>query len=445
MTHTAESMLYDMIGIGFGPSNLALAIALEEQSSQYKTLNTLFLDKQVNYQWHGNTLVGQSDLQISFLKDLVSLRNPKSPYSFVNYLHKHRRLVDFINLGTLYPCRMEFNDYLRWTASHFKSVCHYGEEVTAIEPVFRHGVVDTLRVVSQGVEGNEQYRETQSVVISAGGTPSIPSVFQLLKGDRRVFHHAEYIARINQLGISPSTSMRIAIVGGGQSAAEAFIDLNDCYPSVSVDWIIRGSSIKPADDTPFVNEIFAPEFTDLIYNQDEAERVRYIKEYHNTNYAVVDVDLIERIYAIFYRQKVEGNMRHRYCRLRNIEGAEANREGIWLNLLDKSNGEFSRERYDAVILATGYERKQHRHLLAQLDRYLGDYSVGRDYRIQTDPRCKPAIYMQGFCESTHGLSDTLLSVLPYRSEEIAVSLHNYLRQCRIPSNVSHVALEEARI
>ncbi|WP_413466914.1 SidA/IucD/PvdA family monooxygenase, partial [Pseudomonas aeruginosa] len=25
-------------------------------------------------------------------------------YSFVNYLHKHGRLVDFINLGTFYPC-----------------------------------------------------------------------------------------------------------------------------------------------------------------------------------------------------------------------------------------------------------------------------------------------------------------------------------------------------
>ncbi|WP_253261621.1 SidA/IucD/PvdA family monooxygenase, partial [Pseudomonas aeruginosa] len=90
-------------------------------------LQVLFLDKQADYRWHGNTLVSQSELQISFLKDLVSLRNPTSPYSFVNYLHKHGRLVDFINLGTFYPCRMEFNDYLRWVAGHFAEQSRYGE------------------------------------------------------------------------------------------------------------------------------------------------------------------------------------------------------------------------------------------------------------------------------------------------------------------------------
>jgi lysine/ornithine N-monooxygenase len=51
--------------------------------------------------------------------------------------------------------------------------------------------------------------------------------------------------------------MRIAVIGSGQSAAEAFIDLNDSYPSVKVDMILRGSALKPADDSPFVNEIFS--------------------------------------------------------------------------------------------------------------------------------------------------------------------------------------------
>ena len=111
---------YDVLGIGFGPSNLALAIALQEQAQREGLdYHALFLDKQGDYRWHGNTLVAQSELQISFLKDLVSLRNPTSPYSFVNYLHRQGRLADFINLGTFYPCRMEFNDYLRWVARQF--------------------------------------------------------------------------------------------------------------------------------------------------------------------------------------------------------------------------------------------------------------------------------------------------------------------------------------
>ena len=103
----ASPAVHDLIGIGFGPSNLALAIALQEREKAQGKLDVLFLDKQADYRWHGNTLVSQSELQISFLKDLVTLRNPTSPYSFVNYLKAHDRLVDFINLGTFYPCRLE--------------------------------------------------------------------------------------------------------------------------------------------------------------------------------------------------------------------------------------------------------------------------------------------------------------------------------------------------
>jgi L-ornithine N5-oxygenase len=88
-----------------------------------------------------------------------------------------------------------------------------------------------------------------------------------------------------------------------------------------------------------------------------------------------------------------------------------------------ANGESSLQRYDAVVLATGYERQLHRHLLAPLNDYLGDFEVARDYRIKTDARCQASVYMQGFCESSHGLSDTLLSVLPIRADEIAASLY----------------------
>ena len=109
----SASTLHDLIGVGFGPSNLALAIALQELSQSHgKAIDALFMDKQEHYRWHGDTLSSQSELQISFLKDLVSLRNPTSPYSFVNYLKQQGRLVDFVNLGTFYPCRLEYNDYL---------------------------------------------------------------------------------------------------------------------------------------------------------------------------------------------------------------------------------------------------------------------------------------------------------------------------------------------
>ncbi|WP_263264181.1 lysine N(6)-hydroxylase/L-ornithine N(5)-oxygenase family protein [Pseudomonas sp. RIT-PI-S] len=417
---------YDVVGIGFGPSNLALAIALQEQgAARGHHYRALFLDKQQDYRWHGNTLVNQSELQISFLKDLVTLRNPTSPYSFVNYLREEGRLVDFINLGTFYPCRMEFNDYLRWVAERFASQAAYGHTVTAVEPVAGANGIDTLRVHSVDAQGREQQQLTRSVVLSTGGTPRIPQQFAHLRGDARVFHHAQYLERMAQQPCTRHEPMRIAVVGGGQSAAEAFIDLNDSYPSVQVDMILRAAVLKPADDSPFVNDIFSPAYTDLVFNEPDSEREQLIAEFQNTNYSVVDLGLIERIYGIFYRQKVARQARHGFLCRRHIERGEASAEGIELTLRDTATGDIHRQRYDLVILATGYERTSHRQLLAPLLESLGDLSVGRDYRVQAAPQLKAAVYLQGFSQASHGLSDTLLSVLPARAEEIATSLFEY--------------------
>lgn len=43
-------------------------------------------------------------------------------------------------------------------------------------------------------------------------------------------------------------------------------------------------------------------------------------------------------------------------------------------------------------------------------------------RLPTVPGCTAGLYLQGCCEATHGLSDTLLSILPIRAQEIAMAL-----------------------
>ncbi|MDN7139721.1 lysine N(6)-hydroxylase/L-ornithine N(5)-oxygenase family protein [Pseudomonas sp. JQ170] len=415
---------FDVIGVGFGPSNLALAIALEEQAETAgRRANSLFLDRQTDYHWHGDTLVSQSELQISFLKDLVTLRNPTSRYSFVNYLQQHGRLIDFINLGTFYPCRMEYSDYLRWVAGHFSEQCAYGNRVERVEPVIGlDKTIELLDVVSVDSQGREHRRRTRSVVVGTGGTPRIPAVFKGLRDDGRVFHHSQYLSRITQQRCARGEPMRIAVVGGGQSAAEAFIDLNDSYPNVRVDLILRSEVLKPADDSPFVNQIFAPENTHLFFDQPESERERLISEFHNTNYSVVDLNLIEQIYGILYRQKVSKRERHAFRCRTQVQSASAGEHGIRLHLREVATGHEEAQHYDAVILATGYERKSHKALLAPLAEYLGDFDVERSYRVRATPNLKAGVFVQGFSEANHGLSDTLLSVLPARAWEISEAL-----------------------
>lgn len=423
----STSKIHDLIGVGFGPSNIALAIALEELAQHSgRDLDALFIDKQLHYRWHGDTLSSQSELQISFLKDLVSLRNPTSPYSFINYLKQQDRLIDFINLGTFYPCRLEFNDYLGWVAEHFADKVLYGEEVVRVEPELDNGHIDHLKLVSSTAQGQEQIRRARSVVVSTGSCPKIPELFAPFKDDARVFHHSQYLTALKNLPCSAGQPMRIAIIGSGQSAAEAFIDLNDSYPSVKVDMISRSSALKPADDTPFVNEIFAPKYTDIVFQQTAHDREQLIKEYHNTNYAVVDPELIERIYRVIYRQKVARQFRHAVLCRQQVEAALATEQGIELTLQDLATQQRRTHRYDGVILATGYERFSHQRLLAPLQAYLPGLEVDRNYRALATAQLRAPVFLQGFCEATHGLSDTLLSVLPMRSEEIGRALYRAL-------------------
>ncbi|MRB43410.1 SidA/IucD/PvdA family monooxygenase, partial [Bacillus thuringiensis] len=85
-------------------SNLALATAIEEDNN---SMERLFLEEKTHYQWHPGMLLDNTNIQISFLKDLVTLKNPKSKFSFLNYLHENERLSDFINLSEFYPSRLE--------------------------------------------------------------------------------------------------------------------------------------------------------------------------------------------------------------------------------------------------------------------------------------------------------------------------------------------------
>ena len=90
-----DRTIYDAIGVGFGPSNLALAIALDEATRRRgRSFTTRFIEKQARFAWHGGMLLPGSDMQISFLKDLVLLRDPTSRFTFLNYLHARGRLED---------------------------------------------------------------------------------------------------------------------------------------------------------------------------------------------------------------------------------------------------------------------------------------------------------------------------------------------------------------
>ncbi|SAL39688.1 lysine N(6)-hydroxylase/L-ornithine N(5)-oxygenase family protein [Caballeronia telluris] len=421
--------VFDLIGIGFGPSNLSLAVRLAEEAGT-ANLAHCFVERQAEFGWHRGMLLDDCRMQISFLKDLVTQRDPTSRFTFINYLFERGRLNEFVNLKNFYPTRVEFHDYLNWVADAFEECVHYSQTVTAIEPILEAGAsgeIAALRVLSQDGEGREWQRVTRALSVGIGGAARVPEAFAAL-GPHNVIHSSGYLNSIERVvGKPDGGTKRVAVIGAGQSAVEVFSDLARRFTHVDASLVIRSGALKPADDTPFVNEIFSPAYTDVVYSQSEDARRALIERFRDTNYAVVDRPLIEQIYEMLYLQTVTDDARHRLLANTAIEGAVRTANGqIELTMHDRLTGHARAERFDALVLATGYRRDTHLALLEGLAPHLGDAlatpSVGRDYRLATPAHFKPRIYLQGCCEDSHGLSDTLLSVLAMRSDEIVASL-----------------------
>ena len=72
--------LLDLLCIGFGPASLAIAIALHDtyQSFSSPEPNILFMEKQYQFAWHAGMQLPGAKMQISFLKDLATPRDPRS-------------------------------------------------------------------------------------------------------------------------------------------------------------------------------------------------------------------------------------------------------------------------------------------------------------------------------------------------------------------------------
>ncbi|MCV2401577.1 lysine N(6)-hydroxylase/L-ornithine N(5)-oxygenase family protein [Marinomonas sp. C2222] len=411
---------YDVLAIGFGPANLSVAIALEEQS-QSKKLSYCFLEQKPNFVWHGGMLLNGTRMQISYLKDLVTLRNPTSQYSFINYLHSHNRLNAFINLGHQNPSRVEFNDYLSWVAEQFSPNVHYGQRVVSIEPIEDDGDVSKVKVISSNIHGDKTVRIAKNLIVGMGGMPKLPKAFKNLNHDK-VIHSSKYKIWQETDKELPSNP-KIAVVGAGQSAAEIFVDLADKYSEEGeIHMINRRFALHPADDSPFVNEIFDPEFTDHVYSSEQQERDSILERFSATNYSVVDTEELNAIYERLYLQRVTGKGKHQYLRCHDIQEVGVKNNQVAVRLKDQLSNEQNWHNYDAVVLATGYRYDEFNHLLNNLEPFMTKGKVERNYRMPMKENCSVNVFLQGCCESSHGISDTLLSVLALRSQEIVGAL-----------------------
>ncbi|MCG0283822.1 lysine N(6)-hydroxylase/L-ornithine N(5)-oxygenase family protein [Streptomyces sp. PSAA01] len=416
----------DVLGVGFGPSNLALAIALTEAEGPGPHAH--FYERQPRFAWHGGMLLKDATMQVHFLKDLVTLRNPVSPFSFLAYLHAHGRLVDFINQKALFPSRVEFHDYLDWTARACSEYVTYGTEVVRIEPEWVASKIEGFRVHLVRTDPSGTRREVRSarnVVLAPGLRPHLPAE---AIDSQRVWHSSELLRRLHDLPRDEPS--RITVVGAGQSGAEVTAYLHAGFPQAEVRSVFSQYGYAPADDSPFANRIFDPAAVDEFYGASQPVRDMLVERHANTNYSVVDQELIEQLYRAWYQEKVTGDQRLLISNVSRVVDVQECPEHLKLTIESLLTHERHEVASDYLVYATGYrpaavDELVHPSILkfCLRDTY-GQLQVNRDYSVCTEDAVSGRIYLQGATESTHGLSSTLLSNTAVRVGEIADALRS---------------------
>lgn len=417
-----KSKLVDILGIGFGPSNLSLAIAIEE-SNQKKSgkekLTAQFLEAKSEFSWHKGMLLPNATMQISFLKDLVSLRTPTSPYSFVSYLHEKQRLVDFVNLKTFFPSRKEYHDYLVWAAKRISIPVSYGVAARHID--WQSGCF-TVKTFLTGDEDAAGMIFARNIVIGMGYQPVLP---EGVLPSARVFHNHNLLSSIAALPSRPSR--RFLVVGAGQSAAEVIAYLHETYSDAEIHASLRRFGYSMADDTPYVNRIFNPASVDEFYTA-PAELKKQLLAYHwPANYSAVDSDLINELYRREYSELIDKSRRLYIHKTTSVSQIEEDADGVNIVISDIGGRHSQKIRVDALIFATGFRPFDMRDMLgpsinADIAFDENQPIVNRDYSLPL-PDISGKIHLNGSVEHSHGLTSTLLSNVAMRAADILDAIY----------------------
>ncbi|MBS4729808.1 SidA/IucD/PvdA family monooxygenase [Mycobacterium sp. SM1] len=412
----------DFIGIGFGPSNLALAVAADEI---VPSCRGLFLERSPSFQWHPGMMLDGAKMQISFLKDLATLRNPASQYTFLQYTKAKGRLEQFVNLNEFRPSRLEYHDYLQWVAAFFADRVRYGTVVTAVAPV-RESASTTapmtlFKVYAREVTtGAESCFLTRNVVYSGGGVPRLSGQHAATSA---VLHSSEFWPHFANRFNESQKAYRFAVVGNGQSAAEIVEYLLNHYPLATLHLFIPDHTLRAADSSPFINEHFFSASAAEFYDYSLAKRSAVREELRPTNYGVVDPDLLQKLYETAYLDQVKGCRRlHLHCESRLTQVREVDNRVV-ARFADRFSGESSEFHFDGAVLATGYDRRLDAEIFREVLPYIlrdesGAISLSRSCRVNTAPAVTAGLFVQGYGEASFGIGDTLLSLLPFRAQAI---------------------------
>jgi lysine N6-hydroxylase len=422
----AEQQAFDLVGIGIGPFNLSLAALAHGISDQ----RTVFYEQRAGFHWHPGMLIEGATLQVPFLADLVTLADPASPWSFLNYLKAHDRLFPFYFAERFHIERAEYDAYCRWVSEGLSGL-HFGHRVDAVRwhPERRLFEVDFTRLdAEESVPPGRSY--ARNLVLGIGTEPYVPEPLRSLAASTGaggpVIHSCDYLDHRERL----LAAGHVTVVGSGQSGAEVFLDLLRRRPAgrEGLHWLTRSAAFAPMEYSKLGLEHFTPDYSRYFHGLPERVRDGLVPRQWQLHKAV-DHDTLAAIHDELYHRTVGGGWPDAVI-TPGVAVRTAGRVGatrLELHLEQVEQDVRTRLVTDAVVLATGYRERPLDGVLASLDPWLrrdasGRVSVDDRYRLVMDRSVSGAVYVQNAERHTHGVGAPDLGLAAHRSAVILNSL-----------------------
>ncbi|KAK5442715.1 hypothetical protein LTS15_010922 [Exophiala xenobiotica] len=429
----SASQPLDLVCIGFGITALSVAIALHERQSLD---NTLFLESQPQSSWKPCPDIPAPRLRTSFLNDLITSENPRSKFTFTNYLHATNRLVVYANSSHLCPSRELFSGYLKWCADRLQLRKGFQKQVSNITPVTNGaGRVSCWKVtVSDTVTGKQEVLLTKQVICSMEPQPKISAILSQADMDVSIAHSTDSLDYVPATLKRTAGEARIAIIGDGQSAAEVFEYVQSIRGTHQAVWFTKDAVLRGSDSTPFVMDVVRRP-TNEAGRTLPAELRRKAMDCADplaSGHAIED-SMLRDLYDSQYRQSVKEadpsrwqyqiKFSHQLAVARKTSSGQI---ALSLKCLNNDEGDYS-GLFDLVIAATGYDRSGHERTMRQLSDLVDGHhlSVNRDYQVNFRKGLLAedcGLWLQGSLGEADDVDDALYPILAERSRRIAESM-----------------------
>ncbi|BDH44579.1 lysine N6-hydroxylase/L-ornithine N5-oxygenase family protein [Salmonella enterica subsp. enterica serovar Choleraesuis] len=402
-----KETIYDFIGIGIGPFNLGMACLAEPLEG----VNGLFLDQKSGFDWHPGMMLESSHLQTPFMADLVTLADPTSRYSLLNYMKQKGKIYQFYIRENFFLMRKEYNQYCQWASEQLSNL-RWNTRVENVRWLAERECYEVHSVDTKTGQGLSLL--TRRLVLGTGPVAWMPECCRPLRD--RLVHSSQYLANKERLQKQSS----VTVLGSGQSAAEIFYDLLSDIDkhNYRLSWITRAPRFFPLEYTKLTLEMTSPEWVDYFHAL-PAEKRDAINATQKGLYKGINSSLINDIYDLLYVKRLDGELDVHMFTHSALTGLSAMPDGqLRLTLHQDEQGESYTRNTEGLVMATGYHYQPPMFIEGISSRLRWDdkgrYDVQRNYSIDRSN----TIFVQNAELHTHGFVTPDLGMACYRNSMI---------------------------